>query len=286
MLRAARLQMMGRAYSGQAGADDEHVEVIHCTLGGDGLNPIQRIISLVDFGDRQSYRAPARRTAVKATAPWPIMSAMRLTQRLREATAPLHRAAERAGIMRALLGGDVERDVYCSLLRNLYPIYATLERALERHRTHPHVAPVYLPMLYRCSRIAADLDSLFGTHWRQALRVDAAADRYVDRLGELANHAPALIVSHAYVRYLGDLSGGQLLRGLVKTAFELTDGRGTAYYDFGAASEVDALKARYRAGLDRINFDAATQARVVSEAQRAFALHTELFEALAISVEP
>src|SRR5689334_21364070 len=210
-----------------------------------------------------------------------MMGGMKLSESLRVATMGLHRSAERAGIMRSLLNGELDRRGYCAFLRNLHAIYRCLEEALEHNRTHPHVAPVHFPALYRCAKLAQDLEALHGAHWAQDLRMEPAAARYVSRLIDIADSAPALIVSHAYVRYFGDLNGGQLLSGLVQGAYELADARGTAFYDFEEAGDVDTLKAHYRTALDAITVDAAARDHLVAEAQLAFRLHIQLFEELA-----
>lgn len=44
--------------------------------------------------------------------------------------------------------------------------------------------------------------------------VAPTAGLYVTRLTALIHKEPLLLLAHAYVRYLGDLSGGQMLLGV------------------------------------------------------------------------
>ena len=60
-----------------------------------------------------------------------------LAQALRQATAALHRQAERSGFVEQVLRGEVTRPAYALYLRNLMPAYAAMERGLERHRGTP-----------------------------------------------------------------------------------------------------------------------------------------------------
>lgn len=71
----------------------------------------------------------------------------------------------------------------------------------------------------------------------------------------------SLLLSHAYVRYLGDLSGGQYIRRRVAKAYELPDtGEGVRFYIFknsdgegsGEAGKADMqrLKEWFRIGMD------------------------------------
>jgi heme oxygenase len=201
-----------------------------------------------------------------------------LAERLRTATTALHAAAERAGIMPALLAGRLGQAGYCALLRNLHGIYAALEGAIDRHATHPALAAAILPGLARRDALATDLRALHGDRWERLPVADATA-AYVRRVRELDDRRPELLLAHAYVRYLGDLSGGQVLRRVVARAFALVDGIGVAFYDFGA--DPGALAARFRAALDALDADRALADEIVAEARAAFARHVDLFEELA-----
>ncbi len=205
-----------------------------------------------------------------------------LASALRQDTKPLHAQAERSGVMRDLLQGRLGLVEYCRLLRNLRALYAVLEPALLRHCDHPCVAPVYFPALFREAALTADLKSLGDADAANDEAALAAATLiYRQRLQELDAHDPALLVAHAYARYLGDLSGGQILARIVARSYGLVGDAGTRFYDFGPADTVLAQAKALRLGLDAVPVDAADGRRIVGEAQHAFSLHGQLFEQLA-----
>lgn len=199
-----------------------------------------------------------------------------LAARLKAETATLHAAAERASLMAALLGQRLGRADYAALLSNLLALYAALEPALARHATHPAIAPLGVESLRRTPALRADLAGLVEADRTESLR--PATERYVARIAELEAGRPGLLVAHAYVRYLGDLSGGQLLRAAVRRSAFLA-GVGVAFYDFGDAGAVAALAQRFRAGLAAT--DAGDVDAVVAEAKLGFAWHRDLFDELA-----
>lgn len=201
-----------------------------------------------------------------------------LAAALREGTAALHREAERAGIMRELLRGRVTRSGYGALLRNLHALYGTLEANLIRHAADPVLARVPLPVLARRAALASDLQTLHGALWEREIPLQPAMIRYVERLDELAQTAPQGLLAHAYVRYLGDLSGGQILRRVLASALVLKEDEGLAFYRFPEAPEV--LAARLRSALDSVTLTSEEQARLVAEARLGFRYHIELFEQL------
>ena len=200
-----------------------------------------------------------------------------LTEALREHTRELHTRVERSGFMRALLRGQIDRPSYCVLLRNLREIYLALESGLARHAQSRAIAPVHLPGLARSAALARDLGALHGPDWPVAIAVLPAADAYVQRLHELADGDPQFLVAHAYVRYLGDMSGGQLVRKVVQGSLRLDGAVGADFYDFGSPEEAAELARSFRVGLDAIPIDAQGIAALVREARRAFCLHEELF---------
>lgn len=208
-----------------------------------------------------------------------------LAQRLRSATHDLHRQVERAGVMPALLRGRLPRAGYLALLRNLHAIYQPLEEGLARHAGHAALAPLLHPSLARVVALTHDLDILHGPGWAQ-LPLQPAAQAYAARLRAVAVDQPALLAAHAYVRYLGDLSGGQMLARIVAQGLQLPAGQGVAFYDFGSADQVAQVAAAFRHGLDHIAADELSAQALVDEACSAFARHRDLFEQLEQPVQP
>ncbi|WP_088280375.1 heme oxygenase (biliverdin-producing) [Ideonella sp. A 288] len=204
-----------------------------------------------------------------------------LSQRLRDATRTLHTEVERSGLMRRLLRGEIERRTYCQLLRNLHAIYTSLEDGLARHVDHPRLAELPLAPLARRDALQADLVSLHGADWADELPLVPAAQAYADHLRALADERPQALAAHAYVRYLGDLNGGQVLMRIVAKGLQLPPGDGVSFYDFGPAAAVTELVQGFRAGLEQQADDEAAAQALVQEACDGFARHKDLFEQIA-----
>jgi heme oxygenase (biliverdin-producing, ferredoxin) len=202
-----------------------------------------------------------------------------LPDRLRSATGPLHRQVEATPFVRALLGGRIQRRGYALLLRSLHTIYAALEAGLARQAQHPSIVSIASPALLREQALADDLAVVHGPRWADELEPCPAARAYAQHLHALGDTRPDGLVAHAYVRYLGDLSGGQVLQRVVGRALSLQGGEGLRFYDFGDADQVSALANGFRAGLTRIVETAADT--IVDEAVRGFAFHDRLFAELA-----
>ena len=204
-----------------------------------------------------------------------------ITERLRDATRTLHTEVERAGVMRLLLRGQLEREGYCRLLRNLHAVYAALEAGLSQHESNPGLAVLRCQPLFRSDALRDDLNFLHGADWAEAIPATKAATLYAQHLKALAAHAPLMLGAHAYVRYLGDLSGGQMLTRIVAKSLGLQPDRGVHFYNFGSAQDVARLAQEFRSGLDLMADDEANAQALVDEACAAFTRHRMLFEELA-----
>jgi heme oxygenase len=202
-----------------------------------------------------------------------------LSDMLREGTRDAHRAAERGPAVRAFLRGDLERAAYVRLLGGFWRVYLALEAGLVRHRAHPCVGPLVLAELFRSQALAADLWHFLGPGWLDSLPPSPAGERYALHLGELAERDPTLLVAHAYTRYLGDLSGGQVLRARAAAALGLSERAGLSFYDFPQIRDHAAFKADYRARLDALPIDDPDA--LVAEAREAFTASAALLAELA-----
>jgi len=208
-----------------------------------------------------------------------------LAERLRDTTRPLHAEVERSGIMVPLLRGKVSRTAYAGLLRNLHAIYAALEAGLEQHAAHPAIAPWFERRLFRTAALADDLARVHGPRWSEEIVLVDAAWQYAAHLRQLTQAQPQALAAHAYVRYLGDLSGGQVLARVVTGMFGLRAGGGVRFYDFGTPAETRQLAQDLRSGLNRLPVDDATAQALLDEACAAFVRHKHLFEQLGHGAE-
>jgi len=205
-----------------------------------------------------------------------------LADRLRYATRALHTRAERSGIMRMLLTRRIARDEYCVMLANLHAIYVALEDTLTAHARHPSIAPIADPLVFRSEPIETDLDVLHGSAWSGDISIATAAHEYVARIESIAIADVERLIAHAYVRYLGDLNGGQMLEPIVRDALGLHDASATQFYRFDVPNTA-AYARRYRAVLDCLPVTSTSADAIVDEACWAFEQHVVLFEELATS---
>lgn len=191
-----------------------------------------------------------------------------LSDQLKSRTAGLHREAERSGVLHDLLRGGINQSLYVMLLRNLLPVYRALEDALDQPGRDPCLASLADPAVYRVNALRADIRHLEGTDDNDDL-VPSAAE-YAARIAACAQSGrwPGLI-AHAYVRYLGDLNGGQILKRLISPKLSL-DGAGLSFYDFPMAGDPRAFALTYRGAIDQAGLHLDDVEPVLAEAESAF----------------
>ena len=202
-----------------------------------------------------------------------------LASKLRVGTKKAHTMAENVGFVKCFLKGVVEKSSYRKLVGNFYFIYSAMEEEMEKHQNHPIVSKINFPQLNRKQTLEEDLSYYYGLNWREQVKLSTAGEAYVQRIREISATEPELLVAHSYTRYLGDLSGGQILKGIAQTAMNLTEG-GTAFYEFADIPNEKEFKAKYRQALDELPIDDATADRIVDEANAAFGMNMKMFQEL------
>ncbi|MEV4125290.1 biliverdin-producing heme oxygenase [Nocardia sp. NPDC049707] len=201
---------------------------------------------------------------------------------IRTATAQQHEDAENSSFISDMLGGELGIDSYHRYTAQLWFIYRALEDHWNALADDPIAGPFIRPELARTTELERDLAHLIGTDWRAALQALPATAAYAARIDECAREWPAGYIAHHYTRYLGDLSGGQVIRGTAEKLWNLPHrGDGVRFYVFDALGNPAAFKREYRGLLDQLPLDDLERRRVLDEGQRAFALNTAVFAELA-----
>lgn len=222
---------------------------------------------------------PALQTAKPVRRSGNGYSARELVSKLRSSTRELHSVAERSGIVRELLLGRGSVASYALLLRNLLPVYRAMEAELSARKVARELGCLADVRLHRADAIAADLNVLTGSRWRRTLPVLPAAKRYSERVRLIGSTDRSRVLGHAYTRYLGDLSGGQILKCLLGRTLSLSSDS-LNFYEFPGIGNIDEFKAHYLRALDAYGDRQEQIDAIVDEAVVAFRCNIELSDAV------
>ena len=204
---------------------------------------------------------------------------MGLAQQLKEGTKQSHSAAENTKFVSSFLKGVVSREGYRQLVANYYFIYHAMEVEVLRLKDDPIIGPLNMKELYRHRSLAKDCEYFYGEDWAKTIYPTDACQQYVNRIREVAHDQTELLVGHHYTRYLGDLSGGQILRNIAKNSLKLDDG-GLDFYEFPEIENKKEFKNNYRATLNTLPVTESQVSAIVSEANYAFRLNMFMFDEL------
>lgn len=204
------------------------------------------------------------------------MSELSLSTRLRESSMDAHKNAEGSSFIKDLFQGKCSDKKYAQYLWALREVYQTLENAMTEHKSQAQVKCVFYPELFRTEPLNNDLKV-----WNEGSvneNLQQAVNEYKNHLKQLQTDKPHLLVSHAYVRYLGDLSGGQILGKIMSKRFP--ENRGLNFYTYNF-SDFTERKNAYRSQLDVIGEQVPHFTNdICDEAITAFKLNERIFESL------
>ncbi|KAJ7860997.1 hypothetical protein B0H14DRAFT_554548 [Mycena olivaceomarginata] len=226
---------------------------------------------------------------------------MPLSDVLRESIRMAYEDAEVSPAATTMLRGELDKEEYIRFLMMLWHIYNTFERSLERHQHHPVLEPTYDPALLACARpLSADIAHLLDVesswkahsiHTQLLAEKPPALEAYTARIQAIADLPdPSALLAHSYVRYIGDLSGGQTIQRALTKAYGLTlGGAGLSFYAFkelhsnkpASQSEMKRIRDWFRTGMNKGAGDnVEVKAAVMEEASRVFEFTSEIFKAV------
>ncbi len=203
-----------------------------------------------------------------------------LSKDIKSGTKKSHSAAENTKFVAAFLRGVISEENYRTLIKDLYFVYAAIEQEMERLKDDKYIAPINFKELNRIEQLKMDVRYYYGPNWRSIIAPSESAVQYVERVHEVADKDSYLLVGHHYTRYLGDLSGGQILKGIAEKALNLREGEGLKFYEFDKIDDKKEYKNKYRTALDNLPLDQGQIDAIITEANYAFKLNMDLFDEL------
>ena len=190
--------------------------------------------------------------------------------------------ADNTGFVACFLKGVVEKKSYRKLISDLYFVYKAMEEEIERLvlEEHPVIKPIGFKSLFRKETLENDLKFYFGDNWKNEIHISKSAKEYVERIHMVARKSPELPVGHHYTRYIGDLSGGQILKKIAKKALNLSGNNGLNFYEFELIEDEKVFKEKYSQTLNQLPINQKTADQIIDEANKAFTYNMQMFKEL------
>eukprot|EP00439_Symbiodinium_sp_Y106_P062813 s179_g9.t1 len=198
---------------------------------------------------------------------------------LDEGTRKSHSMAENTQFVTGFFKGLGNRDSFAQLVTSLYFIYQTMEESFQTS-ADAGVRHLDFQQLRRVAAIEEDLAYFYGPSWREQLRPSPAAERYSERIRQVAAENPQLLLAHQYTRYLGDLFGGQMMGGMAESSLGLEDGKGTSFYRFPQIPDTKAFITAWYRELNSLPLSRGEKEAIVEEANLVFRLNIDILEEL------
>ena len=199
--------------------------------------------------------------------------------RLRTATWADHGDSESSTVMEEIIDQKAALAEYTSLVVQHYFAYEALEEAAQLLAADDRYQALHPAALVRLPAIEEDLAFLIGDNWKQQVSALPATVAYAQRIREVAAEGWLEgVIAHHYTRYLGDLSGGQIIAKKVAEQHGF-DRAGVAFYDFTELGPIPRFKKTYRDVLNSLEHTLSEeeQQRVIDEVRLAYKLNNAVF---------
>ncbi len=138
--------------------------------------------------------------------------------------------------------------IYWRMLVDKLAFHTALESLLDRHKSEALLEPFRAPVLARSARLRQDLRALASkshVHMPKPAWASQAARDYIEALDFAARRDPRALAAHAWLHYLGDMHGGQMMQDRLAQRH----GEDTVSC-FGFTAPVEDLRKLYGRALD------------------------------------
>lgn len=174
---------------------------------------------------------------------------------LKELTHQQHMRAEGTGFIKRLLKKQITEYEYYVFMSNQLSMYYVLETEAAKYGIFDGIEEIKRSL--KLSRDLFELESNFGFAQITNLKSTSEYVKYIQSISD-----PERLLAHVYVRHMGDLSGGQIIKRFVP-------GSGK-FYEF--EGDIDTLKEKFR---EKLHDGLADEAKVCFDMVTEFMIELE-----------
>lgn len=203
----------------------------------------------------------------------------KLSTQMQKETRTLQSHVNKHPFVTKLCKKQISKEAYHQYLVDLQAIYKALEDGLKSCKHIPFVQEVNFEELFRSKSLKEDLK-----HFKSSqIHPSQAAKDYAQHLNWLTIADPMLLIGHAYVFYMNDLTRCLLVKGPVEGKWP----KAIAYYDYQAAYDAypkacnpQKLKKLFTDKLNKLSLKPQEKHALIAEAKMAYEYTEKMLDAI------
>lgn len=193
---------------------------------------------------------------------------MDLITKIRKNTGILHEASEKSGIIKRIVEGTASVESYAEYLYNLNEMYKAIEGGLEKNKDNEKMKAFLTPELYKSHLIEKDL-AHFLKDSTEKPEVLASTVACVERIKEVSDEKPELLVAYAYTRFMADLFGVRTFIPILGEKYSITE-EGLNYYNCEGVGEIMPYVMGYAMKINNMNLSQELEEKLIVEISNAY----------------
>lgn len=207
---------------------------------------------------------------------------MDLITKIRKNTGLLHSATEKSGILKRIVDGNASIDSYAEYLVNLSAMYKAIEETIENNKNNEVIKEFVTPELYKHKLIEKDLEYFLGENsGKHELLASTVA--FVEKVKEIGNTNPELIVAYAYTRFIADLFGGRTFVSLLGVNYKVPQ-EGLNYYNCDGIKDIRAYVMEYAEKINSIKLSSELEEKLIVEVSNAYIYNLAISQELEVKL--
>lgn len=193
---------------------------------------------------------------------------------LRNKTKDVHDKSDRL-INLKLVVVLTDTKLYAEAITEFYFVFRTIEECIDRLKEDPRIHQFYIKEMFRKEAFERDLEYFLGSDWSENIRPSIPAQAYCDRLYEIADTNPVLLIAYIHSMYLALLAGGQILKRIIKKTLGLSGELGLSLFEFEDINRKE-LRRQILSIVDGLNLSRQEKDAIIEEKFRVFDMNNKL----------
>lgn len=193
---------------------------------------------------------------------------MDLITKIRRNTGALHSASEHTGFIKRIVDGQACKDSYAEYLFNLSAMYKAIEDTIEKNISNEVIKNFATKELYRYELIQKDLEFLLGDKLND-MNLLPSTKAFIERIEEIDNTNPELIIAYAYTRFIADLFGGRMFVDLLSDKYKVPV-EGLNYYKCDQIKDIRSYVMNYAMKISNMNLSEELETKLINEVSNAY----------------